>query len=336
MNNSGRIMRRGLMLAAATASVFALAACAGGGGGGAASTDGGGDGGKTDIKVQVAPIHYETAYIALQEGFFEEAGLNVEIVPGADAAANLAQAMSGDVDITTVSWGAVTTSVSTGMPISVIAGNGIVSDEIDTSGIVVKQDSPIQSVADLQGKNVAVNGVKSGGDIPMLQAVEAAGGDWTTVNEIGIPYSGMQTALEQGTVDAAFPADSFYQQAVEAGFRVIANPVREFQAGMPVTAWAASDAWVAENPGTATKFTEAMAKAVDFYMDSANAEVLAQIVADVKQISIEQARATVHAPMQVEVNVQRAQDLSDDYMEFGIITTPVSAEEILWSEAPRL
>lgn len=332
-------MRRTMMVVAAAVSVVALAACAGGGGdaGGANGGDaGGGATGKTDIKVVVAPIQYETAYIAQKQGFFDEVGLTVEILPGADAAANLAQISSGDVDITTISWGVATTSVATGMPINVISGNGLVNTERDNSGIVVPADSPIQTVADLAGKNIAVQGVRSGADVPMLQAIEAAGADWESVNEVGIPYSGMQAALEQGTVDAAFPADSFYQQMVDAGYRVIANPVREFQAGQPVTVWAATTEWIAQNPDTAAKFNEAMAKAVDFYNDDANAEVLAEIVAEVKQISIEDARKVNHVPMQLEIDPAAAQNMIDAYHKFGLIDNAITSDDILWTEAPRL
>ena len=72
-----------------------------------------------------------------------------------------------------------------------------------------------------------------------LQALEGAGVDVDSVKEVAIPYAGMQAALEQGTVDAVVPADSFYHQMVDAGFVSISNPVREYQGNMPVTVWTA-------------------------------------------------------------------------------------------------
>ena len=86
------LLAKVLTPAVAGLTLLSLAAC------GAPSTASGAAGaseGKTSIKVVVAPIQFETAYIAKEKGFFDEAGLSVEIVPGADPSANLAQTVSG-------------------------------------------------------------------------------------------------------------------------------------------------------------------------------------------------------------------------------------------------
>ena len=92
--------------AVAGLTLLSLAACGGtgsAGGAGSASGAAGGSEGKTSIKVVVAPIQFETAYVAKEKGYFDEVGLSVEIVPGADPSANLAQTVSGQADITTAS-----------------------------------------------------------------------------------------------------------------------------------------------------------------------------------------------------------------------------------------
>ena len=163
----------------------------------------------------------------------------------------------------------------------------------DNSGILIPKNSSINNVADLKGKNVAVVGVNTGGDIPMLQAAAAAGIDPKSITEIAVPYAGMQAALEQGTVDAAFAADTYYHQLVDAGFKSIASPVREFQGNMPVTVWAATDAWLKSNPGTAKKFNDAMTKAATFYTDPANVKAIVDITARIKQVDAVQGQSQV-------------------------------------------
>ncbi|MGO4494226.1 ABC transporter substrate-binding protein, partial [Arthrobacter sp. 2YAF22_2] len=313
--------------------LLSLAAC--GAPSAASSAASGGSEGKTSIKVVVAPIQFETAYVAKEKGFFDAAGLTVEIVPGADPAANLAQTVSGQADITTASWGVMTTATAKGMPVKVISGNGVVDPNVDNSGILIPKNSGIKTVADLKGKNVAVVGVNTGGDIPMLQAAAAAGIDPKSITEIAVPYAGMQAALEQGTVDAAFAADTFYHQLVDAGFKSIASPVREFQGNMPVTVWAATDAWLKSNPGTAKKFNDAMTKAAAFYTDPANVKAIVDITARIKQVDASKVNPKAYVPVNVSINLATGQAGIDAMKDLGFVTKPLTAEAMLWADAPR-
>ena len=205
----------------------------------------------------------------------------------------------------------------------------------DNSGILIPKNSGIKTVADLKGKNVAVVGVNTGGDIPMLQAAAAAGIDPKSITEIAVPYAGMQAALEQGTVDAAFAADTYYHQLVDAGFTSIASPVREFQGNMPVTVWAATDAWLKSNPGTAKKFNDAMTKAAKFYTDPANVKAVVDITARIKQVDAAKVNPKSYVPVNTSINLATGQAGIDAMKELGFVTKPLTAEAMLWADAPR-
>lgn len=323
----------GLAVAAmAVMAVMSLAAC------GDASEASGGSGSAeaetTSLRVATAPIQFEMVHLAENEGIFDKHGLDVEIVNGADPAALLAQVVSGDVDMATGSWINVATSVAQGVPVQVFASNGMVSDKTDNSGVLVPKDSGITSLAGLEGKTIGVVGVNTGGDIPVLQALEGAGVDVDKVKEVAIPYSGMQAALEQGTVDAVVPADSYYHQMLDAGFESISNPVREYQANMPVTVWTARTDWLAENGEDAKKFTEAMDEAIAMYEDPANLDRVKEMHAKVNQIDPSAAPET-YVPADVTVNVAEAQAGIDAMAHFGLMPESISVDEVLWSEAPR-
>ena len=229
----------------------------------------------------------------------------------------------------------MTTATAKGMPVKVISGNGVVDPNVDNSGILIPKVSGIKTVADLKGKNVAVVGVNTGGDIPMLQAAAAAGIDPKSITEIAVPYAGMQAALEQGTVDAAFAADTFYHQLVDAGFKSIASPVREFQGNMPVTVWAATDAWLKSNPGTAKKFNDAMAKAADLYADPANVKAIVDITARIKQVDAAKVNPKSYVPVNTSINLATGQAGIDAMKELGFVSKPLTAEAMLWADAPR-
>ncbi|WP_460774654.1 ABC transporter substrate-binding protein [Microbacterium sp. GXF7504] len=324
-----RTVRWGAIAAVTTATALIATGCAGG------ETAPASDGGKTEITVVHAAINYEPLYLAEQEGFFDEVGLDVKIVPGGTAQDNLGQLAGGSADISIISWDTAVTATAEGLPIKVISNNGIISTEFDTSGVVVREDSGITSMADLEGKTIAFNSIGSGGNVPVLQALKDAGVDPDDVTQVALPFASMQSALEQSQVDAIFPSDSFYAQALEVDdFTVISNPSREYRGGLGITLWSATDQWLAANAGTAEKFNEAMGKAVEFYMDPANVEAVYQVRADVTGQPVDTQKFNlVEASLVTDPEVSQA--TTDALEEFGFVQNPKPVDEILWEGAPR-
>lgn len=318
------------LIALAAAAALTLSAC-GGGSSNDAATDVNGDA-LIPLTVQVSPIQYEPAVIALQEGYFEDAGLDVTITFGAGPSEMIASALSGDSDVVSTSWAALAQAVAEGSPVSGFMGNGIVSEEIDSSGVLVREDSPIKTVADLEGKSVAVVGIGTGTEIPLFLAAVDAGieNPETSITQVAIPYAGMQASIESGTVDAYFPADSFYFQMLEAGAREIANPVREFQGGNPTTIWTASDKWLADNGDTIERFETAMVQAFEFYMDPANEDATLQVRADHLDVPLEELPTRVLVPMSVDINGEALQTQLDAVSKYSGMPE-VTVEELFWS-----
>lgn len=322
----GAITRTAAGLAIASLSVLSLSAC------GASGEDAAE--GPAKLRVSVAPIQFETAYVAKEQGMFEKHGLDVEIVNGADPASQLAQVVSGDVDIATGSWINVSTSVAQGVPVRAVAGNGLVDAKNDNSGVMVAKDSGITELSGLAGKTIGVVGVKTGSDIPLLQAVEAAGLGVQDIKEVAIPYAGMQAALEQHTVDAVVPSDTFYHQMVADGFVSLSNPIREYQGNQPGTVWVGKTDWLASNDETASKFVDSMTDAVAFYEDPANLEEIRKIHAQVNQIDVDAAPKSF-VPASVKFNVAESQSGIDAMVHFGLLDKAVTVQEVLWEKAPR-
>lgn len=287
------------------------------------------------IKVVVAPIHFESVYIAQQEGFFEANGLDVEIVSGGAPAQNVAMAVSGEADITTGSWGTAITSIAQGMPLKVISGNGYTSPDFATSGIVVPGDSPITSVADLVGKKVGIQGLNTGSEVPMFLAAKDAGIDPLSIERVEIASSGMATALEEGTIDAVLASSPFFNQLEASGNRVISTPSKDFLPKAPVTVWTVTESWLAENAEAAAGFNAAMTEADAFYSDPANVEAVLDITAEVSQVDRDSLSGESLIPISTEIDVAAATLQRDGFVEFGIIPEAPEVDDILWSEAPR-
>lgn len=321
------------IMATASAAMLALSAC-----GAAESAEGTGESDElTSLSVVVAPIHFEPAYIAKREGYFEEAGLDVEIIPGADPTSNIARAVSGEVDITTGSWGTIITSNAQGVPIKAISGNGFTSPERPTSGILVLDDSPIQSPADLEGASVAIQGLNTGSEVPMFLAAEDHGADPHLIDRVEIASSGMETALLEGTVDSVLASSPFYEKILAMdNTRLISNPSTEYGAGNPVTVWSATQTWIDENADVAKAFNEAMARAEEFYGDPENLDAVLDITAEISEVDREALDEESLIPVSVAIDVEKAEQQVKDFYRFGIVEKQNDIDELLWTEAPRL
>ena len=332
-HTSKKMSFRRLAAASATA-LFAmgtLAACGGDTSNDAAANGEGEE--LTQMSVIVAPIHFEPAYIADRMGFFEDHGLDVDVRPGADAQANFAQALSGDVDIVTTSWTVMVTSNSEGVPVKTVAGNGYLAPDAQGSGVFVKPDSGIDSIADLEGKTLGVQGVRSGSDLAVLLAAEDEGIDPESITQVAIPFSGMQAALESGQVDAVMAVDPFASQIESAGMENLGNMQAKYTPNVNSTVWAATDEWLAENSELAEKFVAAMEDAVEYYDDPANLDEVRGITAEISQTDIEKVRKDLPA-IKMSITEEAASDNLADLNRLGYITKEVTFEDAVWEGAP--
>ncbi|MGO1543804.1 MAG: ABC transporter substrate-binding protein [Gulosibacter sp.] len=294
----------------------------------AASTD--------TITILYAGIAYEPLLIAEQEGYFDEAGLDVDIKGGGPPQDNLAQAVGGSADIIAAAWDTMVISTAEGMPVKVISGNSVVSDTVDTSGVVVRADSGIASLENLAGKTVAFDSIGAGGTSEFNAALIAAGVDPTTVEIVAIPYASMQASLENGQVDAVFPSDPFYQQIATAEENsVIANPVRETRSGVPITLWAATDQWLQEYPDTAAAFIEALDRGIEFYQDPANLDAVLEVRAEISQQSVDEVSTSL-TDMRSAIDEDATTAAIQQLVDADKVTDPLSVAEIVWEKTPRV
>ena len=196
MNHSRRRVATigGLALAAA----LAFTACSAGGGSG--ETDGGdGDGTElTPVKLQLQwlPQGQFAGYFAAQElGYFEEEGLDVEIIPsGGDIVPQDALA-NGDVDYAIAWVPKVLGSIEQGANLTNIAQIFRESGTLQVSWA----DSGIESVADFEGKKIGSWGF--GNEWEIFAAMAEEGLDSSTVEIITQDFN--MNAFLQGDIDAA-------------------------------------------------------------------------------------------------------------------------------------
>ncbi len=181
----------------------------------------------TQVDISFAPVaDFAPVYIAIEKGFFEEEGLDVQTQTGQNAAAVVPAVLNGHLHFAGSAVPPFLTAVDQGLPIVAVANASSVSPDGDSdpSGIAVPADSDVESAKDLEGHTVAVNQLGSLSHITAAAAINADGGDHTKATFVAMPFPDMVAALERGNIDAAAVLEPFQARAVASGARIISRP----------------------------------------------------------------------------------------------------------------
>lgn len=158
---------------------------------------------KTDVTVildYVANTNHTGMYVALDQGYYDEAGLNVNIVePTEGATATLVAVGKGDFGISYQEDVTVALASKDALPIKAIAA--IIQH--NTSGFVTYADKDIHSPKDFEGKTYA--GWGGPGEEAVLKAVMTqAGADPSKLNRIISDGSGFETLKDKVDIEWFF------------------------------------------------------------------------------------------------------------------------------------
>jgi NitT/TauT family transport system substrate-binding protein len=322
-------MRRLLTPFTVLALLTPLAAC-----GGDDSGDGGGGGGGgeqevRELRVGVIPIvDVAPIYLGVEQGFFEEQGLDVELVPGSGGAAAVPGVVSGDYDF---SFGNVTSILlagSEGLPLRIVA-NGVSSTgdpETDFSAVVVPGGSAVQSVADLEGTRIAVNNLKNIGEVTIRKGIEDAGGDPSNVEFVELPFPEMPAAVAGGDVDAAWVVEPFVTVATGQGARAVFYPFAEPIQDLTVATYFTLEQTIQEDPELVDAFQEAINQSLE-YADS-NPDEVRRILLTYTQIP-EAAVESIRLPSwPQEVNWDSVETVAELMSDFGITEETADVESL--------
>lgn len=148
-------------------------------------------------------------------------GARVEWVQAPPAfSANLKLFNNGQLDVSEGAYSPVVGALSKNVPVRIVA---VSSDEDRTrSGIVVRADSGITSVADLRGKRIAVNPAGKGEYIT-LKALQQANVPVDSVQRVPLQPSDATAAFSTGKVDAWASFNDPYEEAKARGGVEIAS-----------------------------------------------------------------------------------------------------------------
>ena len=260
----------------------------------------------------------ETAplWAAVDAGIFAEHGLDVTVQPIQGGAQAMPALVNGDVDFSVGQpFGALRASLQ-GLDVKIIANYASsYAEGDDINAVVAPAGSDITSPADLAGKRVAVNSLGAAGDLTISAAVEADGGDPSTIQFVEVAFPDAKAQLEAGNIDAAWVPEPFVSMIVGAGGSVVVYPYQAVLPGLPTLVIQATGSTVSDDPELVAKVREAFAAAFAWAAD--NDDAVRQALVDNLEIPAEAAANLPLPTFTTDLDVDLIQGLADLAVEHG-------------------
>lgn len=217
------------------------------------------------INVGVIPVaDFAPVYIALDQGYFEDEGLDVETQVMSNAAAIAPSVMNGQLQFGTTAVAPFLTAVQQGVPLKGVSNAASTSSDPaeDFSAILVQEDSEMERLRDLEGKTVAVNALNSIVHFTAAAAIAEDGGDPSKVTFVAMPFPDMNSALGRGAIDAASVVEPFVTMGSDSGFVTLSHPNTEaLHEGGTFALFFTAGPFAEANPEVVEKFGRAIDRA---------------------------------------------------------------------------
>jgi NitT/TauT family transport system substrate-binding protein len=235
-----------------------LAACGDDDGGGGESGE------QATVRVQdTAGVPSAFLEYGVQEGFFKDRQLDVQVTPSQGGATVVPAVVSGDTDIAGSNLVSVLLAQGKDIPVKIVAPGTFVRADQDFSAILVTGDSDIRSPKDLEGKTLAVNTLENVAELTAKASLAKQGVDVESIELAEVDFPDMNGALAEGRVDAAFQIEPFVSLGVKEGHRIIDRPYVGTKPGLQIGCYFTSEQYLSENEDVVQRFREGVADTAD-------------------------------------------------------------------------
>jgi NitT/TauT family transport system substrate-binding protein len=216
------------------------------------------------VRVGTLPIdNGAEVFYGIERELFAKAGLDIDLHLMNNGGAIVAAVSSGALDVGFSNLFSIVAAFSKGIPLQVIAPAALYDSASPAQALLVRKDAPFHSPKDLNGKTVAVDGIKGITQITVAAAVDRAGGDSSSVRWIEMPDPLMSQALIDRRIDAASVAMSDNPDAGKpsSALRILTLPYESVGKRWLASGWFASKQWTNDQPDLARKFAETIVAA---------------------------------------------------------------------------
>lgn len=279
------------------------------------------------VRVGVSPFEAQgDVYYAQELGLFKRAGLDVQVQQYQGGSVIVAAVVSGALDIGAGSPLPLASARLRGLPVVLIAPGYLYDSNAPSliEGLCVAINSTAKTGKDLNGKTVAVTGLRSIDHIGAYSWIDQHGGDSSTVKVVELPQSAMADAIADGRVDAAEIGDPALTAGLDSGkIRVLAKAYDSVAKRFFAAAWFSTPDWAAKNPDVVRKFTAAINDASAWAVK--NPEQAATVLQKYMKVTFTRAHE-YHAR---SLDPALIQPILDGAVKYKFLD-PINAADLIW------
>ena len=248
---------------AAALAVAAITAVAGCGDDDAAPSEAASSG---PVQVRVSYVPATTVlplHVAKAQGYFEAQGLDVTLKEASNIS-DIPATLGRQFDIALGTATDLIKAGSAGVDVVQMAGNTIDTKDNPFVQLMVRKDSGIKSVADLEGKKVGTPTLGGVIHAAVLYSAKQAGAQPEEIKGVEAPSPTLPDQLKAGRVDAVEALEPFATTLKKNGAVSLGDPFAAIGQPLATNFWIANGDWARENPETVRKYVAALEQAVAY------------------------------------------------------------------------
>ncbi|MDI3330197.1 MAG: ABC transporter substrate-binding protein [Micrococcus sp.] len=332
------LSRRNLLITGAAALVAGTAAACGQGGTGgngatqeatSATATSTGGGGLKPVSVAAIPIvDVAPLHLAKEQGFFEEAGLDVAIEATSGGAISFPGVSSGQFDFAFGNVVSMMVARDQGIGLKFFCSGSTTTGEPgnDNVALIAAPDSGFESILDLAGKTLSSNQLANIGDTACRQVMDKAGGDGASLTFIEMAFPDVQAALENGQLDAGVVVEPFVTPALKAGMVAVSWPYAEANPELDTGGYFASEETIENDPDLVRSFRDALVRGLEYAQ--ANPDEVRRITGTYATIDPE-VLAEIKLPrFRAEFDLAAQEELAATARKYGTIKGELSVPDM--------
>ena len=269
---------------------------------------------------------YAEPFYGTANGFFKDAGLDVQVLMLSNTAATASALAGGSLDVGIGSLTSIAQGHERGLPFSAFAPAGLFSEKVPTTLLMVAKDSPLKSPRDLEGKTIATIDVRGVTEVSMDQWAAANGADATSFKYIEMLFGAMAAAVAAKRVDAAVIAEPALTPAFGT-CRQFGNPYAMIAKQWYIALFFARPDWIAANPDIARRFAGAIQKTA-VWANGHRAES-AKMLSDMTKIPVAVTSSMRRVAYAEKLDVALMQPMLDAAAKAGVLKNSIAARDLI-------
>lgn len=283
----------------------------------------------TEIMMGVLPIGPSAALqLGVDEGIFEDHGFDVTLESGQGGAALLPAVVSGQMEFAISNPLSIMLARGEGLDVRMVTGySHALTDGVDINSIMAMSDTGISSPADLEGKTVAVNTLRTMGEVSINETLAQAGGDPSSIEYVEMGFPDMPAALESGNIDVAWVPEPFQTILQGAGAEIISHTFQDTMPGVATMAVITSGDLVESDPDLVQRFVTAVDEVTAFSQD--NPDLVRDTMVTFLEMDEGLAQVVLLEGFGAEMDREAMQSLADLSLEYGVLSEPVDMDSFM-------